>query len=118
MNKNEIRWQMVNELCETARSFANDKQLVLHIGKVVDKHLARISMVPDNLTQDSYRNPMVKLMRTQAFNYGCYGCANSVKDKRNWQCKIETELNIKLNYPNTLRRECKFSAEKKREIKK
>lgn len=105
---------MVNELYNTCQLFIGREQLIKQIGKVVDKHLSRLVTPEDNLTQDAYGNPLYKLMRNQAYNKGCYGCNMSVKDKREWRCRIEIETGIDLNYPNASRQDCKWSVAKKR----
>lgn len=114
MIKNEVRAQLVNELYNTTQLYVGREQLIEQIGKVVDKHLSRLSTNEDELTSDAYRNPMVKLMRKEAYSKGCYGCVMSFRDKRHWRCRAEIETEDDLNYPNASRSECKYSVAKKR----
>jgi hypothetical protein len=114
MIKNEIRAQLVNELYNTCQLYIGREQLIEQIGKVVDKHLSRLTTPEDKLTKDSYGNPLYKLMRNQAYTKGCYGCQMSTKEGRKWLCLAEAATNEDLNYPNASRDTCKWSVKKTR----
>lgn len=119
MLKDTQRMQMVTEICSAAALYADPEARREQIIRITHKYIPRERQADDNLTQDAYHDPMQKLMRSEAYRTGCYGCALSVRDKnsraRPWYCAAEKETGQKLNYPNAKREDCKFSSLKRQQ---
>lgn len=114
MLKDTQRAQMINEICQVADHFLPSDERKEKITKIVFRYIPRSRQPDDDLTQDAYHNPMVKLMRTQAYREGCYGCAMTTYDQasRKWRCKAEKATGEALNYPNVTRAACPYGSKK------
>lgn len=107
--------RMVNEIVEIASHGLGADALRDRIRDITYKFLPRVAQPDDNLTSDAYGDPAVKLMRSEAYRSGCYGCVMTHFDrnKRRWKCKAEEETGLNLNYPNVNRFSCEYGSTKK-----